>query len=49
MAFDSIKSTPDSLTSWLSYAENLTDKPIELGLTRMRTMIARMGISFSCL
>lgn len=48
MAFDSIKSTPDSLTSWLSYAENLTDKAIELGLTRMRTMIARMGISFSC-
>ena len=48
MAFDSIKSTPDSLASWLSYAENLTDKPIELGLTRMRTMIARMGISFSC-
>ena len=48
MALDAIKSTPDSLTSWLSYAEKLTEKPIELGLMRMRTMIARMGISFSC-
>ena len=48
MIIDTVNKKPDSLESWLEYAEHLTDKPIELGLTRMREMIARMGIRFSC-
>ena len=48
MSTSPIQNHPDSLNAWLNYAEHLTEKPIELGLTRMRTMIARMGICFSC-
>lgn len=37
-----------ALDDWLHYAENLNVKPIDMGLTRMKTMIDRMGIHFDC-
>lgn len=36
------------LQAWLDYAKVLHDKPMDLGLERMRTMIERMGIEFDC-
>ncbi len=43
--------TPSStspLEDWLQYAERINEKPIELGLSRMREMISRLGIHFDC-
>ena len=43
--------TPTStspLEDWLQYAERINEKPIELGLARMREMISRLGIHFDC-
>lgn len=37
-----------SLDQWLDFIEKLHDKPIDMGLERMQTMIARMGIKFEC-
>lgn len=37
-----------TLDAWLQYAEHISDKPISLGLTRMREMIARLKIHFDC-
>ena len=37
-----------SLNQWLEFIEKLHDKPIDMGLERMQTMIARMGIKFEC-
>lgn len=40
---------PDAgLEQWLDYISNLHDKPMDLGLERMKAMIARMGIEFDC-
>lgn len=38
----------DDLNVWLAYIEGLHAKPIDLGLDRMRTMIERLGIRFTC-
>ena len=37
-----------TLDDWLGFIERLHDKPIDLGLGRMKTMIERMGIHFDC-
>ena len=37
-----------ALHDWLTYAENLNVKPIDMGLTRMKTMIGRLDIHFDC-
>lgn len=37
-----------TLDDWLGYIERLHEKPIDLGLDRMKAMIARMGIRFDC-
>jgi len=37
-----------TLEAWLHHAESLTKEPIELGLSRMKTMIARLAITFPC-
>lgn len=36
------------LEQWLEYISRVNEKPMELGLERMKTMIARMGIDFGC-
>lgn len=36
------------LDCWLRYIETINPKPMELGLARMKEMIARMQISFQC-
>lgn len=36
------------LEDWLAYIGKLHEKPMELGLERMKEMIARMGIEFQC-
>ena len=38
----------DGLDAWLAYAEHLNEKPIDMGLTRMKAMIERLGIAFTC-
>ena len=38
----------DGLDAWLTYAEHLNEKPIDMGLTRMKAMIERLGIAFTC-
>ena len=38
----------DTLNAWLAHIEALHAKPIDLGLERMREMVDRMGIRFSC-
>lgn len=37
-----------SLEEWLSYIEKLHSKPIDLGLDRMRELLARMQLKFEC-
>ncbi|MDO5531779.1 bifunctional tetrahydrofolate synthase/dihydrofolate synthase [Sutterella sp.] len=37
---------PRTLGDWLTYIEKLHEKPIDLGLERMREMVSRMGIRF---
>ncbi|MDO4937793.1 MAG: Mur ligase family protein [Sutterellaceae bacterium] len=44
----SVPGSGASLNDWLDYISNLHDKPMDLGLERMKTMIARMGIEFDC-
>lgn len=36
------------LAEWLEYISKVNVKPMELGLERMKTMIARMGIDLAC-
>ncbi len=36
------------LNQWLEYISKVHDKPMELGLERMKAMIERMGIEFAC-
>ncbi len=40
--------TPQNLHEWLSYIESISHKPIDLGLSRMKEMIARLNIHFEC-
>lgn len=40
--------THSTLESWLAHIEALHAKPIDMGLERMREMIARLGIRFAC-
>ncbi len=40
--------TPENLNEWLSYIESISHKPIDLGLSRMKEMIARLNIHFEC-
>lgn len=40
--------TPQNLHEWLSYIESISHKPIDLGLSRMKEMIARLKIHFEC-
>ena len=37
-----------TLDDWLAHVEKLHEKPIDLGLDRMKLMIERMGIRFEC-
>ena len=37
-----------TLTDWLNYVESIHEKPMALGLERMREMIRRLGIRFEC-
>lgn len=37
-----------SLSAWLTYIEGINPKPMELGLARMKEMIARLSIAFTC-
>ena len=36
------------LNDWLAYIGKIHEKPMDLGLDRMKQMIARMGIEFTC-
>ena len=36
------------LNDWLGYISKIHEKPMDLGLERMKEMIARMGIEFEC-
>ena len=36
------------LNEWLDYIGKIHEKPMDLGLERMKDMIARMGIEFTC-
>ena len=36
------------LNDWLDYIGKIHEKPMDLGLERMKDMIARMGIEFTC-
>ena len=36
------------LNEWLDYIGIIHEKPMDLGLERMKDMIARMGIEFTC-
>ena len=36
------------LNEWLDYIGKIHEKPMDLGLERMKDMIARMGIEFIC-
>ncbi len=40
--------TPKNLNEWLCYIESISHKPIDLGLSRMKEMIARLNIHFEC-
>ena len=41
--------TPDdTLADWLTYAERLHPKAIDMGLTRVKTVADRMGLQFDC-
>ncbi len=37
----------NTLSSWLEHIETLHSKPIDMGLERMKEMLARMNISFA--
>ena len=37
-----------SLQQWLNYCEQLHDKPIDMGLSRVREVAQRMGLHFKC-
>lgn len=37
-----------TLQGWLDYISAISDKPIDLGLERMKQMVARMKIEFDC-
>lgn len=40
--------THSTLDAWLAHIEALHAKPIDMGLDRMREMVARLGIRFDC-
>ena len=37
-----------TLQGWLDYISAISDKPMDLGLERMKQMVARMKIEFDC-
>lgn len=43
-----VPNLPKTLAEWLTFAENISVQPIELGLERMRTMVSRLSIHFDC-
>lgn len=43
-----VKNQPETLAQWLVYCEQLHSKPIDLGLSRVREVVQRMGLHFKC-
>ena len=43
-----LTNTPVTLPEWLAYCEQLHPKSIDMGLARVKTVAARMGLAFDC-